>query len=127
MTTPNAFTRSTLVGIAGHMTHALADLEVVLPHMRAVAASATGPRKTVADRALAEAEELAKTLRALDPRAEAAKTLFRNATHGHLPGAPEPELPAHTCPPALLAYELTHHNGPAALPGGGAALVRRQV
>lgn len=121
MTTPNAFTRSTLVGVAGHMTHALADLGAVLPHMRAVAAAATGARQATALKAVEQAEAIEQALRTLDSQAEAAKTLFRCATT--LSGE-EPAPPTHTCPPALLGLM---HDGPAALPGGGAALVQRQV
>jgi translation initiation factor IF-2 len=121
MTTPNAFTRSTLVGVAGHVTHALTDLDAVLPHMRAVALSATGVRAASAQRALEEAERVADELRELDRRAEAAKVLFRSATTGSA-GALEASTPqpVHTCPPALLA--LTDY-GPAAHPGSGAVSV----
>jgi hypothetical protein len=124
MTTPNAFTRCTLVGVAEHMTYALSDLAAVLPHMRAVAASATGNRGASAQRALAEAEALEERLRELDRAAESAKVLFRSATMV-LGGADDQPPPTpHTCPPALLTLG---HDGPATLPDGGAALVRRQV
>ena len=113
------------MGVAGHVTRALSDLNAVLPHMRAVAAAASGPRSVAAQRAVEEAEAIARVLGVLDPSAEATKTLFRSATLG---GGPEPgevvELPVHTCPPALL--RLTH-DGPAPQPGSGAALVQRQV
>lgn len=125
MTTPNAFTRSTLVGIAGHVTHALTDLDAVLPHMRAVALSATGVRAATAQRAVEEAEQIAHELRDLDRRAETAKVMFRSATtdSGGALEAPAAELRPHTCPPALLAAQC----GPAVLPGSGTALVHRQV
>jgi hypothetical protein len=125
MTTPNAFTRSTLVGVAGHMTHALSDLAAVLPHMRVVAASAVGDRGAVARRAVEEAEALETELRVLDARAEATKTLFRSATTTVAIATPdEAASRPHICPPALLS--LTD-NGPAARLGDGAASVRRQV
>lgn len=105
MTTPNSFTRTTLVQVAGHVTHALTDLDTVLPHMRAVAASATGVRAATARRALQEAELVATELRDLDRRAEAAKVLFRSATTMGSASALESSspLPVHICPPALLA------------------------
>lgn len=124
MTTPNAYTRSTLVGVAGHMTNALAELSMVLPHMRAVAAAATGARQVTARRAVQEAEALEKQLRTLDGQAEAAKTLFRSATTTWGAGQEPPALPASSCPASLLGRA---GEGPAALPGGGASLVQRQV
>lgn len=85
MTTPNAFTRTSLVDIAASTTTSLTELERVMPHMRAVTNSATGHRAALMRRALAEADLLEQRLREADVHAEAVKTLFRSATTGSGP------------------------------------------
>lgn len=80
MTTPNAYTRQTLVNIAGNTTSSLAELSRVLPHMRAVANSLTGQQAVSARQAVERAEELERLLTEADRHAESAKTLFRSAT-----------------------------------------------
>lgn len=126
MTTPNAYTRVSLVDIAGRTTTALTELGRILPHLRAVANTATGARAIAARKAVQEAELLQTQLRQADVHAEAAKTLFRSATL--TPGAAETEEVRGTAclPPGMLP---ALYSGPAPLePGGGAAaLVRRQV
>lgn len=98
------------------MTASLSELDTVLPHMRAVAASLTGSRKMSAERAVTEAEAVYRQLRELDTRAEAAKTLFRCATTLGMSEDPTPTtLPATPNGPALP------------LGSSGAALVQRQV
>lgn len=119
MTTPNSFTRTSLVSIAGRTTTTVAELDQLLPHMRAVANTATGYRADLARRAVAEAELLRDQLAEADRHAETAKTLFRNATV--VPGDPLREeraaggLPPGTRParPGGLVPEL----------GSGAAAV----
>jgi hypothetical protein len=121
MTTPNAFTRTSLVDISARTTTALTELGRVMPHMRAVTNAASGHRAVLMRRALAEAEELESELRKADLHAEALKTLFRTATL-----VPRAQETASCTPPALLP---TARSGPAPHdPGGGAAaVVRRQA
>lgn len=121
MTTPNAFTRTSLVDISARTTTALTDLERVMPHMRAVTNAASGHRAALMRRALAEAEALEVQLRKADLHAEAVKTLFRTATLA--PGGPHP---ASCMPPA---FRPAAHSGPAPHDheGGAAAVVRRQA
>lgn len=125
MTTPNAYTRTTLVDVAGRTTATLVELDSVLPHMRVVAQSLPGTRGEVARLALDKAEAAYAALMAADRSAEAAKTLFRSATTPGL--ATQPALDA-TCPaPTTLTRPLD--SGPAfpALGSGAAAMMRRQV
>lgn len=112
MTTPNAFTRTSLTGISASTTTALTELGRVMPHMRAVTNASSGPRAALLRRALEEAAQLEEQLRLADVHAEALKTLFRSATLS--PGG-EGAAPQHGGP-------APHEPG-----GGAAALVRRQA
>lgn len=125
MTTPNAYTRTSLVDISARTTTALTELGRLLPHMRAVANTATGARAPSARKAVREAELLEQQLRQADVHAEAVKTLFRSATTA--PSVQEGDQARGTAclPPGTLP---ALYSTPDPHPGDGAAAqVRRQV
>jgi len=126
MTTPNAYTRTSLVDISARTTTALTELDRLLPHMRAVANTATGSRAVLAQRAVAEAEALREQLTVADKHAETVKTLFRSATLS--PGVAErEEVRGTACLPPGALPALHSSPAPMHLGGGAAALMRRQV
>jgi hypothetical protein len=107
MTTPNEYTRTSLGNIAAAATRSLTELDLLLPHMRAVANSLTGHRGKVARMALERAEKAQVAMTQADLDAEAAKTLFRSATFADFSAPPMTATPVvHTpgclCPPPLV-------------------------